>query len=294
MNPAGKRLPWHPSLALLPPLAAFLLEWLAWPGIRPHVWFLFYPAVFFASGLGGLGWGIAATVLSGLLILGSGFLPAFQSIPGYPPSPYAVAAFLVMGVLFSRFHDRLRRARQDAEDALEKIRALEAFKSQFLVSMLNQSNQDKTRYLGLFEHMTAGFAHGSLICEDGEAVDFLFLEINPAFTRITGLEGVAGRTLSAVLPGGRAVNPELFETCVRVARTGVTGRLKTYSERLGIWLSFNLYSPAAGEFVALFDPIRLPPGPDALADEIRRQGGTEAVPPADTLDNPNILPILEG
>ena len=275
MNPAGIRLPWHPSLALLPPLAAFLIQWLFWPNLHPGVWFLFYPAVFFASGLGGLGWGIAATVLSGLLIGSTAFLPGFSPQPGHTLSPYAVAGFMVMGVLFSRFHDRLRKARQEAVEALDKIRALEAFKSQFLLSMLNQSNQAKTRYQGLFEHMAAGFVHCSLVLEEGEA-DFLILEANPAFARITGLEGAVGRRLSAVLPGGIAAHSELFEACVRVARTGNTGRLCSYVEGLAVWLSFNLYCPSLGECVALFDPVRFPAGPGAPA----------------TLENPNVRPIL--
>jgi PAS domain-containing protein len=229
--------------------------------------------MFFASVLGGLGWGLAATVLSGVLVGWACYLPGFPGAAEYSPGLGSIATFLVMGALFSWFHDRLRKARREAEEALERIRGLEEFKSQFLVSMLNQSNQDKTRYLGLFEHMTAGFAHCSLVCEGGEPVDVLILEVNPAFARILGLEGVAGRRLSAVVPGGPSARPELFQACIRVARTGVTGRLKVFSERLGTELSFNLYSPASGEFVALFEPIRGQPG-------------------VDPLENSNIPPIL--
>ena len=41
-------------LAFLPPLAAVALQLALWPVIRPSVWFLFYPAIFLSSWLGGL------------------------------------------------------------------------------------------------------------------------------------------------------------------------------------------------------------------------------------------------
>ena len=44
---------WRLILAALIPLAAFGLQSAFWAAIQPYVWFLFYPAVFFSSWVGG-------------------------------------------------------------------------------------------------------------------------------------------------------------------------------------------------------------------------------------------------
>jgi len=48
-------------LAGLIPLVAFVLQWTFWAAIQPYVWFLFFPAVFFSSWIGGKRAGLAAT-----------------------------------------------------------------------------------------------------------------------------------------------------------------------------------------------------------------------------------------
>ena len=55
--------------ALSFPVVAFFLQWLLWWMIQPFVWFLFYPAVFFSSRVGGIAGGLASTVLSTSLVL---------------------------------------------------------------------------------------------------------------------------------------------------------------------------------------------------------------------------------
>jgi len=52
------------AAALFIPLAAFVVQWLFWDAIRPYVWLLFFPAVFFSSRVGGLLGGLLATLLS--------------------------------------------------------------------------------------------------------------------------------------------------------------------------------------------------------------------------------------
>ena len=56
---------WLPSWpSLLPVLLAFGLQVLCWAWIKPLVWLLFYPAVFFSSWMGGRVSGWWATVIS--------------------------------------------------------------------------------------------------------------------------------------------------------------------------------------------------------------------------------------
>ena len=82
----------------------------------------------------------------------------------------------------------------------------------------------EAQYRLLFENMITGFALHEIICNaDGQPVDYRFLEINPAYERLTGLEAgrLLGRTVSEALP---AVEKYWIETFGRVALSGNGGR----------------------------------------------------------------------
>ncbi|MFN2312796.1 MAG: response regulator, partial [Spirochaetia bacterium] len=58
-------------------------------------------------------------------------------------------------------------------------------------------------YKTLFNEMLDGFALHEIICDSsGEPVDYRFLDVNPAFERMTGLRAteILGRTVLKVLP----------------------------------------------------------------------------------------------
>lgn len=118
-----------------------------------------------------------------------------------------------------------------------------------------QLQQSEERLRWLFEKMTAGFAYCRMLYEDGVPRDFVYLEVNPSFERLTGLRGVAGKRVSEVIPGIRESNPELFEVYGRVALTGEPETLETFVERLGIWFSISVYGPTKEHFVAMFDNV---------------------------------------
>ncbi len=111
-------------LATLIPFAAFLLQWCFWETIQPYVWFLFYPAVFFSSWIGGLRGGLAATGISVAMVWWF-FIPVrFSFVLDRPvQSTFAIGIFTGMGVLFSLTHERLRKANQRAADALDAVTA---------------------------------------------------------------------------------------------------------------------------------------------------------------------------
>ncbi|MCZ7662364.1 MAG: PAS domain S-box protein [Thermoleophilia bacterium] len=111
------------------------------------------------------------------------------------------------------------------------------------------------RYRSLFEHMLEGYAHCRMIFVAGVPRDFVYLDVNNAFERLTGLRDVVGKRVTEVIPGIRESNPELLDIYGRVASTGVPERLETFVEPLAIWLSISVYSPMRGHFVAVFDNI---------------------------------------
>ena len=110
-------------------------------------------------------------------------------------------------------------------------------------------------YRSLFDNMINGFAFGRLSYKNGKATDFVFLEINPAFTRLTGLEQAVGKKVSDLIPGFTVDNADLLEFFAQVAATGKSEQMESYVHGLDMWLDIAAYSTSRGHFVAVFDVI---------------------------------------
>jgi len=107
----------------------------------------------------------------------------------------------------------------------------------------------------LIEHMADGFAYCKMQFENGRPCDFTYLMVNPAFEKITGLNGVVNKNVTEVIPGIKENNPELFEIYGRVALTGSPDSFESYVPELKIWFAVTAYSPEEGYFVATFEDI---------------------------------------
>jgi len=108
------------------------------------------------------------------------------------------------------------------------------------------------RYGQLFENLCEGFAvHEMVYDRDGRAIDYRFLEVNPAFERMTGLKraDVEGRTVLQVLPG---TEDYWIKNYAQVAETGVPIRFDNYSAALGRHFEVIAFSPSKGRFATLF------------------------------------------
>jgi PAS domain S-box-containing protein len=115
--------------------------------------------------------------------------------------------------------------------------------------------ESEENYRALFGGMLHGYFHGEMLYEGGQPSDFIFLEANPAFVKLSGLKDVVGRRVSEVIPGLRQSNPELFEVYGRVAQTGRPETLELYVPALERWFQISAYSRWKGHFIALFDNI---------------------------------------
>lgn len=112
--------------------------------------------------------------------------------------------------------------------------------------------QSEARYRSLFESMNEGFALHEILCDaEGKPVDYRFLELNPAFERLTGLkrEDVAGQTARAVLP---QLEDYWVDTYGRVALTGEPVHFENYAGPLQQHYEVFAYRPAPGQFAVLF------------------------------------------
>jgi hypothetical protein len=116
----------------------------------------------------------------------------------------------------------------------------------------------KKKYRSLFANMLDGFAFCRMIFDEkNDPVDFVYLEINDAFERLTGLkrEAVVGKRVTEAIPGTEKANPELFEIYGRVALTCREERFDIFFKPLDKWFSISAYCPQKGYFAAVFEDI---------------------------------------
>ncbi|MFH1616584.1 MAG: PAS domain S-box protein [Planctomycetota bacterium] len=116
----------------------------------------------------------------------------------------------------------------------------------------------KFKYQSLFENMLNGFAYCKILLDDnGRPIDFVYLDINNAFEKLTGLkkENVLGKKVTEAIPGIKDLHPELFDIYGKVALTAQETRFDIFFQPLKIWLSISVYSPQKGYFAAVFENI---------------------------------------
>jgi len=113
-------------------------------------------------------------------------------------------------------------------------------------------------YSSLFVNMMDGFAYCQMIFDEKDKpIDFIYLQINDAFERITGLkrENVVGKKVTEAIPGTEKANPELFDIYGRVALTGKNEKFEIFFKPLNLWLYVSVYCPMKGYFAAIFVDI---------------------------------------
>lgn len=115
--------------------------------------------------------------------------------------------------------------------------------------------KSEERYRALFENMIDGFAYCKMQFNDGKPVDFTYLIVNDAFTRLSGLTDVIDRKISEVIPGFCESNPKIIETYGRVALTGNPEKFESYVGQLGAYFFVTVYCPEKEHFVAIFENI---------------------------------------
>ncbi|OGD18394.1 MAG: hypothetical protein A2W03_06705 [Candidatus Aminicenantes bacterium RBG_16_63_16] len=116
--------------------------------------------------------------------------------------------------------------------------------------------ESEERFRSLFSSMTEGFAiHEIVTNEGGDPIDYRFLDINPAFERLTGLRksDVLGQRVTEVLPD---IEPFWIETYGRVALTGEPATFdRYYPAPLDRWYEVYAYRPAERQFAVIFMDI---------------------------------------
>ncbi len=115
--------------------------------------------------------------------------------------------------------------------------------------------ESEKKYRMLFSQMLAGFALHEMICDDkGNPVDYRFIEVNPAFEKMTGLkkEEITGKTVLEILPG---TEKYWIEKYGRVVTTGKPLFYENFSAELDKYFEVVAYKPETGQFATIIQDI---------------------------------------
>jgi len=103
--------------------------------------------------------------------------------------------------------------------------------------------------------MIDGYALHEIICDAaGRPVDYRYLEVNPAFERLTGFaaEKIVGRTVLEVMP---QTEPVWIERFGNVALSGQELHCEDYAREIGRYFEVKAYCPEPGQFACVFIDI---------------------------------------
>ncbi|MCK4480562.1 MAG: PAS domain S-box protein [Candidatus Lokiarchaeota archaeon] len=118
--------------------------------------------------------------------------------------------------------------------------------------------ESEEKYRSLFENMNAGFAYHKVIVNDNnDPIDYQYLEVNPAFERLTGMkkEDLIGKTVTEAIPGTENDPADWIGKYGNVGLTGIPLVVEDYSEALDKWFKVSGYSPKKGYFAVTFTDI---------------------------------------
>jgi PAS domain S-box-containing protein len=116
-------------------------------------------------------------------------------------------------------------------------------------------NESERKYRELFNNMTVGFGlHELIFDEKGRADDYRFLDVNPAFEKITGLKAseVVGKTVKKILPG---TEQYWLDTYSRLSQGGEHIIFQNYSKDLKKWFDVRAFNAGDNRFATIFSDI---------------------------------------
>ncbi|MHA1518899.1 MAG: ATP-binding protein [Promethearchaeota archaeon] len=118
--------------------------------------------------------------------------------------------------------------------------------------------QSKSKYFHFFNNMLDGYAYHKIITDSkGNPIDYEFLDINPAFTILTGItsEMCIGKRVTEILPTIRNVPSDWIGMYDDVMLNGITSALESYLEPQQKYIAVSAYIPEPNHFVIVLRDI---------------------------------------
>ncbi|OPY34265.1 MAG: sensory histidine kinase AtoS [Methanomassiliicoccales archaeon PtaU1.Bin124] len=118
-------------------------------------------------------------------------------------------------------------------------------------SIAEELGSSRKRHDELFRTMDEGVAMHELVYKDGKAVDYIILDVNPAFERILGIrrEDAVGRLATEVYGVPKAPFLSQYES---VAENGIPLKMEVHFEPMNTFFDISVTSSERGKFSTLF------------------------------------------
>ncbi len=116
----------------------------------------------------------------------------------------------------------------------------------------------KEKYASLFANMSDGFAYHQVIYDEYQTpVDYITLEVNDAFLRLTGFqkEEMIGQPISKLIAAKKYLIERQIQIFGMVALSGESVKINFLSETTNCWLSLYVYSPRQGYFALIVSDV---------------------------------------
>lgn len=124
-----------------------------------------------------------------------------------------------------------------------------------ILEVNNKLQISEQNYRQIFESMTNGFAlHEMYFDSSGNPLYYVFLDVNPAFEKMTGLKkaNIIGRSVFEIVPN---LEEHWLRTYAEVAKTGNPIVFSNYSQDIGKFFEVSAYSPKKNHFAVLTSDI---------------------------------------
>ncbi len=121
-----------------------------------------------------------------------------------------------------------------------------------------QTGKKHDKYRLLLENWPDAFAYHQIITDkQGNPVDYIYLDVNPGFEKMTGIkkEEIIGKTVKEVIPEFELEDYDWIGIYGDVALNGSTVNFQKYFGSLKRWFDVCAYSDTTGYFVSIFRDI---------------------------------------
>lgn len=166
-------------------------------------------------------------------------------IEGYEIDFVTKAGDILSGRLYSRIIEQ-----QDEKFILSRL--LDVTEQKRSVQALKESEQ---HYRSLFESMLNGYVYARIIFNEGKAVDFEILKVNPAYITLTGFTDFAGKRITEIVPDILEYDNELFGIFESFVKEQKPIKFEYYLKSIDQWFNVMAYLYDQEHMVIIFDVI---------------------------------------
>ncbi len=134
-------------------------------------------------------------------------------------------------------------------------RVVEGLNNRILLQDLKKS---ELKYRRFFSTVQNGWAyHKTITNNEGEPVDFIFLEVNKAYEELTGLcgEDIIGQPVSQIFSKTEEMPADWIKRFGNVSLTGEGISFEGYLATRKTWFSVSVSCPEPGYFITVFEDI---------------------------------------